>query len=149
MYVHIIGDGPFKNNLQCIVKKKEISKYFFFYGFLDEKKVANVFSRCDLGYAVFPDYADNHSLNAEPGKVKCYYIYKLPVVITNNIYLSKLIKKYNCGFVIRPNQRSINELLKKNLKSMCRKISLNINNFYQNECLATKHFDKFFEAKNF
>jgi hypothetical protein len=106
-------------------------------------------SIADYGYAVFSNFKGNHSLNAEPGKIKLYSIYKIPCIVTKNIYLSKLLKKYECGLIIKDNKhKTIANIIKKIIRNNYiykKKFRRNIKEFIKKECIADFHFENFFK----
>jgi glycosyltransferase involved in cell wall biosynthesis len=151
IHVHIIGDGPYLSVLKSNLVKRKVINFFTIHGYLDLNKTSKIISSADYGYAVFPSCKSNHSLNAEPGKIKMYYIFNIPCLISNNIYLSKLIKKYECGEVLNgTNPNLISSTLIKLIRYKLfynNKFKKNILNFRNNECIADVHFDKFFNEE--
>lgn len=148
IHIHIIGDGPYSNNLKKILIKNNLNSFFSIYGRLDFKKASKIIFAADYGYAIFPNFKGNHSLNAEPGKIKMYYIYNIPCIVSYNVYLSKMIKKYDAGLVIKKNTL---EEISSNLIKLVKyksyynnKFKNNVLNFKNSECISDVHFDKFF-----
>jgi glycosyltransferase involved in cell wall biosynthesis len=148
IHIHVIGDGPYLSGFKSNLIKKKITNFFSIHGYLDLSKTSKIISGADYGYAIFPSFKGNHSLNAEPGKIKMYYIFNKPCIISNNIYLSKLIKRYKSGIVLKKiNSNLISRKLMKLVKYRSfynNKFKKNILNFKNNECIADIHFDKFF-----
>jgi hypothetical protein len=77
-----------------------------------------------------------------------YYIYNLPCIVSHNVYLSKLIKKYDAGLVLRKNtlkEISSNLIGLVKYKSYYNdKFKNNVLNFKNNECISDVHFNNFF-----
>ena len=149
MYLDIIGNGPYYSNIKNMIASYQIEHLVNLHGFLEKEKAELIISNSLLGYALFPNDKDNHSLNAEPGKIKYYYILNKPVILSNNIDLSHKINDYGCGFIIEPKVDSLKNLLtllSKEIDSIKQK-ELNISNFISKECISDNHFDKFFEEK--
>jgi glycosyltransferase involved in cell wall biosynthesis len=148
IHIHVIGDGPYLSGFKSNLIKKKITNFFSIHGYLDLSKTSKIISGADYGYAIFPSFKGNHSLNAEPGKIKMYYIFNKPCIISNNIYLSKLIKRYKSGIVLKKiDSNLISRKLMKLVKYRSfynNKFKKNILNFKNNECVADIHFDKFF-----
>jgi len=148
IHIHIIGDGPYLSNFKNNLIKNNLQSFFSIYGRLDFNKVSKIIFASDYGYAIFPNFKGNHSLNGEPGKIKMYYIYNLPCIVSHNVYLSKLIKKYDAGLVLRKNtlkEISSNLIRLVKYKSYYNdKFKNNVLNFKNNECISDVHFNNFF-----
>ncbi len=149
IHIFIVGDGEYLNKVKNKIIINKLQSFFTICGFLNEKKLAKIMLIADYGYAVFSNFKGNHSLNAEPGKIKLYSIYNIPCIVTKNIYLSKLIKKYDCGLIIKDNnQKSISSIIKKIIRNnnfYKKKFSKNIKKFIKKECIADLHFENFFK----
>ena len=149
IHIYIVGEGEYLNEVKSKIILNKLQNFFTICGFLNNKKLIKIMSIADYGYAVFSNFKGNHSLNAEPGKIKLYSIYKIPCIVTKNIYLSKLLKKYECGLIIKDNKhKTIANIIKKIIRNNYiykKKFRRNIKEFIKKECIADFHFENFFK----
>src|SRR3989344_682092 len=105
--LEIIGGGKEKNNFKYLAHNLGISKNVIFHkwktkGWIkDRKKLEKVLSDGALGVATFnTDILDEKVRNSDPGKIKDYMLFGMPIITTNAISYSEEIIKNKCGFVV-------------------------------------------------
>lgn len=143
---HIIGDGPYANDIKDKVKALGLEKNFIFHGFVrQDKEVYNILSRCMAGLATWTGGEDDMSIYADPGKPKLYALLGLPIVITSAPYVSELIAQTGAGEVI--------EYKPDDFARAVKKIISDFKNYQQGlerfrpHCLAKKAFDEAFNIR--
>lgn len=113
----IIGTGEEENYLKSLVKSLGISKNVIFHGFVkDRADVEKILSDAGVGVATFnPKMPVDKAKNSDPGKIKDYMLFGMPVITTDTSYISKEIDKSECGIVVnyKPEEiaSSVNKLL--------------------------------------
>jgi glycosyltransferase involved in cell wall biosynthesis len=98
---NIIGEGPYRQELENTVWKYKVSGNVRFRGYIaDPLKVDRIVTGSALAVALYrPDR--NFVLYTEPGKVKHYLACGVPVVMTDISPLSRQIVKNRCGLISR------------------------------------------------
>jgi glycosyltransferase involved in cell wall biosynthesis len=99
----IIGRGPYKKDLEILVREKKLEKQVRFLGYIEDPKKAD--ERLAQGYIGVATYTPDNSMvrNTEPGKIKRYFACGLPVIITDTGPISELSTKAGCGISISYN----------------------------------------------
>lgn len=106
--LNIIGSGTYETRVRDIVKKKELENNVIFWGSVsDEAKVKEILSNCAIGVAPYVSSIDNYSRYTEPGKVKKYLSYGLPVVVTKVPQMAVEIESHRAGFAIEYNKEEL------------------------------------------
>lgn len=104
----LIGKGPYKKNLERLVKKHKLSKYVTFLGYIDDhKRVENIIAKASLAVALYDKMSDRFSYYADPGKIKNYLGAGVPVLMTDVPYVAKEIERNKCGFVVKYDKREV------------------------------------------
>lgn len=99
--VHVIGHGPYSDQLKDMVKERELDEHFIFHGFVrDDAQAYSILSRCIAGLATWTGDENDNSLYADPGKPKLYALLGLPTIITSAPYVSELVSETGAGEVI-------------------------------------------------
>ena len=122
--LEIIGGGKEKNNFKYLAHNLGISKNVIFHkwktkGWIkDRKKLEKVLSDGALGVATFnTDILDEKVRNSDPGKIKDYMLFGMPIITTNAISYSEEIIKNKCGFVVNYNVKELASAVINLLKS--------------------------------
>ncbi len=102
VHLEILGGGDQESFLKNMVKKLKIGKYVKFYGFIrDRKRLEGLLSDGALGIATFnTDILDDKVKNADPGKIKDYMLFGLPVITTDAVYYHQEITKKRIGIIV-------------------------------------------------
>lgn len=111
--LHVIGSGPEEKYIKEYVKQKRVENAIIFYGFEDDgEKIAEIFSHCHLGLALYPadPYGPNWYLAS--GKFRRYISQGLPVVVSTVPYFTKYIHDFNAGIIVDNNPVSVGSALK-------------------------------------
>lgn len=124
--LHIIGDGPFLNELR---EKTFNQNNVIIHGSLSDEKVIDLSKKCKYGLALY-DTNKDFMYYTEPAKVKYYLSLGLHVLTTNEAEISKDLLKLKFGSVLNPGENLtlfflslINNDIKLNLKSIKRYIN--------------------------
>lgn len=114
----IIGSGPsekeFTNRAKAI-KTKNVK--YNFYGLVSEKKFMQILSNSTIGVAPYSPDGGTVSKYTDPGKIKRYIEFNLPIITTDVIEFSSVIKKNKAGKIIEYGSRkdfvkAISEIIK-------------------------------------
>jgi len=110
--LEIVGDGYKLQYYKSLAKKLGVDKKVRFYGRVDD--VSAVFSKWDIGIALYEEDEMNLSYYCEPTKIKHYLSYGIPVITTRTTYFSDELASSHAGEVIDENV----EALKKSIKTI-------------------------------
>lgn len=144
--VHVVGHGPYANELIKMVNKSNLKQYFIFHGFIkNDYEAIDIISRCAIGVAPWTLEAYDNSLYADPGKPKYYAICGLPTIITKGPLIATEIKAKKAGIVINYTKEELVQAAIKILgnKEYLKKLRANALSF-ANCCLSEKIFDEAF-----
>jgi len=143
----IVGTGPYLNEFKELVVKLNLDQYFYFTGFLKLESLAKELSTVTFGITMFPNLKSNHSLSAEPGKIKLFYSLNTPIIISNNVLISKKIEEFKAGVIIEYNEDKLfKSIIKYQDDSKYEAICNNAKLFKKEECISDIHFDKAFKS---
>ena len=133
----IIGEGPESAALHKLAKDLKLTKHITFYGWVsDKKKLAKLLSDGAVGLAPFNTLIlDDQVRNADPGKLKDYMVWGMPVVVTDAISHSKQIENAKCGIIISYN--------KVELAAAVLKLMTNQNTLRRYRANAVKYMEQF------
>lgn len=98
--VTVIGDGPYRGQLETIVKSLGVTREVTFMGKIEDPIEADRrVALASLGIAM---YTPDHPMVrfTEPGKVKRYLANAVPVIMTDIGQAALEVKKWNCGLVV-------------------------------------------------
>lgn len=111
---HIIGTGNYKNELEKLVNLKRLNDYVIFHGIVSSQStLKEIFSRCSVGIALYAPNIGNLIQYTEPGKVKDYLSYGLPIIINPVPEIASEIKRLKAGLVIDFSESAIQSTLLK------------------------------------
>lgn len=111
--LRIVGTGPYEKILRDEVNKLGLEKIVRFYGYLEEgAKLDECLGTCAVGIAPFvPEYT--YSIYGDPGKIKTYLKYGLPVIMTNVSYMAEQIRYAGAGLIVKYDKQDLaNALLR-------------------------------------
>ena len=115
--LHIIGKGSYEFVLKDMVSSKKLDQYIKFYGFIEsERTLAEIFSRCTVGVATYILKKESFIQYVDPGKVKVYLSYGLPVIMTPASKIAKRIDKAEAGIIINYTKQELKQAIIKLLK---------------------------------
>lgn len=97
----VVGDGPYKREIESLVKKLKLEQDVKFYGLLHHDEGLEIISRCGIGVAPYEPSLDSVSIYADPMKPKDYLACALPVIITRVPKIAQKIQKEGAGIAIR------------------------------------------------
>lgn len=104
----IIGSGPYEKNIERKVLKLKLGNIVKFHGFINSDNQMNLLIQdAAICFCVWTNSKDDNSSLADPGKPKLYTSQNRPMIISNNVYISKFIKKFNAGLVTNPTKKEM------------------------------------------
>lgn len=117
--LEILGGGDEENNLKQLAHKLGISKNITFYGWIKDRAILDkLLSDGAVGIATFnTDILDEKIKNADPGKVKDYMLFGMPVITTGALSYSNQIMENKCGVVIPYKVEELSDTILKLLKN--------------------------------
>jgi glycosyltransferase involved in cell wall biosynthesis len=146
LHLAIIGSGPYRKELENLVKITKIGKSVNFYGRVEDPIEADkIISSAIIGFATYTP--DNKIVyTTEPGKVKKYLSLGVPVIMTEVGHSSKDVIKYKCGFVVDYDAKQISETIIKIIKNIpeiykYRKNAISYASKYQWDEIFTRAFE--------
>lgn len=98
--IEIIGSGPDENIFKNKVKKSSHIRYNF-YGFVSEEKIKDILYNCTIGIAPYMPSYNTSSKYTDPGKLKLYTEFNLPIITTDVVEISKELAGNGCGEIIK------------------------------------------------
>jgi glycosyltransferase involved in cell wall biosynthesis len=104
MFLHIVGEGQERNNLETLAEKLNITDFIKFYGVLYKENLLKIYQNSDV-FIITSEYESFSMVTTEA--MAC----GLPVIGTNVGFLPNLIKDGERGFLVELN--NINELKEK------------------------------------
>ncbi len=112
-HLDVVGDGYLLEHYKKLSKKLGVQNKVTFLGRQDD--ISQIFSKWDIGIALYENKKDNLSKYCEPTKIKDYLSFSLPVITTKTTYFSKEISASCAGIVIEEDitslSNAINEIM--------------------------------------
>lgn len=132
--LEIIGSGPDSGYFKQRAKKAKIKVNF--YGLVEENVFEKILSRCTIGIAPYVPDDSNVSHYGDPGKVKRYISFGLPVIITNVFEFSKELEENGAGVIVdyyKPEElvKGIKKIMKSYKKYSTNAVKLNKKYYYK------------------
>lgn len=95
VHITVVGDGRNKDNIQNIIKEKQLQSYFTFIGRVPFEEVKDYLSKGHFSYVSLIDESPfNLTL---PAKVQSYMAYGVPILACASGEIPNLIKSVKCG----------------------------------------------------
>src|SRR3989344_5745414 len=129
--IEIIGPGPNEQYFRDRAKSSCVP--YTFYGWVPEKKVEQILSRCTIGIAPYSPEESSVAYYGDPGKIKSYLSACLPIITTNVFDFSRELELSGAGIVIDYNNP-------KSLLKAIRDITDNYKRFTENVVKLNKRF---------
>lgn len=110
IHIKILGecDVSLYKEYQEIIKKLHIqSQVFFPNAFFSLDSLKRELSSCRIGVALYTTDINNPIHYTDPGKVKTYTQFGLPVIMSNTSAIAFYIKKYKVGMVIKRTPKAL------------------------------------------
>lgn len=96
----LMGQGKLKSDLQLRAKKEQLTNIIF-HDPVDKKRLSNLFASADLGLQILANIPEFY-YGTSPNKFFDYIAAGLPVLTNYPGWVADIIKEYNCGIVIPP-----------------------------------------------
>lgn len=133
----IIGDGPYRGQLEEQVKTAGLTKRVTFHGFVkDDRVVENMIAQAAVTLALYRKENDPFTYYADPGKIKIYLATGVPILLTDLPAISKRIADAQAGVVCEYDAHSVAQAIEKLLKDQKR-----LKTYRQNARAFAKQFD--------
>lgn len=115
-FINVLGicnDALFLNHMQ-LIKAYGIEKQVYFPNkFFLDWEIEKIASTCHVGVALYDIGKDTMTYYTEPGKVKVYTEYGLPIIMSNTSAIAPFIKQFHAGEIVDRNEKSVAEVIKK------------------------------------
>lgn len=105
--LEVMGTGAQKNEYEELAKSKGLEKRVDFLGYIKEEEVGRYVSRWQIGLAPYEPCEENCTQYAEPGKVKFYIQYGVPVIMTKITHVWEMINRDKAGVAVDYNSESL------------------------------------------
>ena len=121
--IKIVGycDDRLYKDFKKMIQKNNIGKQVYFPNtFLLDKELEILSKDCQVGIALYNTAKTGSTYYTDPGKVKTYAQFGLPIIMSDIPTVAKYIKKFRCGEIIGDDGRDLESTLvgmKKNYKS--------------------------------
>lgn len=109
--IGICRDELFTKYQALIEKHRLDDRVFFPNKFYSDTELMELAKTCHVGVAVYDVGPLNATFYTDPGKVKAYVEFGLPLVMTNTSAIALYIRRYHCGEVINSNENDLNSAL--------------------------------------
>ncbi|QQG40370.1 MAG: glycosyltransferase [Candidatus Levyibacteriota bacterium] len=110
----IIGmcDGDLDKKYNRIIKENGIENQVYFPNrFFSDKELEDVSKTCQVGIALYDITPTNGTYYTDPGKVKTYASFGLPIIMSDMSAIAPYIKRFNCGILIKKNDTELGDAL--------------------------------------
>jgi len=91
----VVGEGSAKDKLIKLSSYLRIQDRVVFTGWVDNRHVSSIIKSSDV--CIVPHYVTEHTDTTIPNKIFDYMLQRKPVVVTNSMSLSDIIKSSDCG----------------------------------------------------
>ena len=109
----IIGQGPYKKDLDVLIRRNNLKKHVLFLGYIEDPKKAD--GQLAKGYIGVATYTPDNVMvrSTEPGKIKRYFACGLPTIMTDTGEIAEISEKAGCGISIPYNSTMVaNEVIR-------------------------------------
>ncbi len=106
--IGICRDQLFKKYQALIGQYGIGDRVFFPNKFYSDTKLAELAKTCHVGVAVYDVGPLSATFYTDPGKVKAYIEFGLPLVMTNTSAIASYIHRYHCGEIINSDENDLN-----------------------------------------
>lgn len=97
----IIGDGPYRPELEKLTTKLNLNSRVSFAGYVeDHRDVENRIAKAGLAVALYNKADDDFTYYADPGKIRNYLGAGVPVLLTDVPYVAHEVEKRKCGKIV-------------------------------------------------
>ncbi|GAA5361900.1 glycosyltransferase family 4 protein [Streptococcus uberis] len=94
----IVGEGRYKEQLQKIIKHKNVESNFEFISKQKPEKIPEILAECDIAFVSF---ADNELFNKTiPAKLQSYMACGMPILASAKGEVKKIVNDANCGICV-------------------------------------------------
>lgn len=136
--INICGDGPQLTELKAKIEK--LSNVCTL-GWLGKEKLNYVLKNSELGLAPYKNTFDFQM--SVSNKFAEYISYGLPIILTSEGYMKKLLEKYECGFSTQDMTAMCEWIIAlKNNPEEYQRMSSNAMNLYEKEFIAEKIYEE-------
>lgn len=116
IHLSIIGICPdnLYRKFMSLVRTYRIEKQVFFpNSFYNDEELLDIARSCHIGVALYDPSPLSSTYYTDPGKVKAYAEYRLPIIMSDTSNITEYIRKYRAGEIIELNQTSLYDAIMK------------------------------------
>jgi hypothetical protein len=97
-----ISENIYYRKLKTIISRYSLEKRVWFPNtFITEKRLQREFEDCLIGLALYKSGNTQFTWYADPGKIKTYLEFGLPVIMTDSSSIAKDIISFHCGEIVK------------------------------------------------
>jgi glycosyltransferase involved in cell wall biosynthesis len=116
--VKLIGicEGNYYEKLKKLIKRYSIEKRVWFPNeFIPERQLKKELENCLIGLALYRTDKTQFTWYTDPGKIKTYLEFGLPVIMTDTSLITKDIVNFHCGEIMK--KRTLDDYINKVIKN--------------------------------
>lgn len=111
-HLHVVGSGPYRQEFEKRIQDQAVENFITFHGFISGKKeLDEIFARVVLGLALYAPEKDTATSFTDPGKIKDYLSYGLPILTTRVPQIATEIEELSAGWVIEYEAQALEQKL--------------------------------------
>lgn len=118
----LMGYGKLKEKI--LIYQKKYSNIFY-HPAVNMHKILKYTSSADIGLSLIKNSSLSYNFSM-PNKLFEYLLSGLPVVVSNLFEMKKFVKKYKCGWVVKPQQIRIKKIIQNINKGKLKKVKINL-----------------------
>ena len=108
IFLTIIGKGKLENHLKNLTKKLKMERHIKFTDYVESFwDLTDILSSCSIGLAPYKPFPKSYSYYSDPSKIKLYMACGLPVITTDVVTMTDLIKQTKSGKIIKYTEQSL------------------------------------------
>jgi hypothetical protein len=111
--IGICPDHLYKKFMAMIAKYHIETQVFFPNRFYDDAALLRVAQKCHIGVALYDPSPLSSTYYTDPGKVKAYLEYRLPVIMSDTSQAPTYLRQYHAGEVIPLGERELYSAIEK------------------------------------
>lgn len=110
--LQVVGGGPDESIFRSKVKEMGLDNFVNFYGFVSlQSQLDEILGRAVLGLALYVPEQETATFFTDPGKIKDYLSYGLPILTTRVPQIASEIEQLEAGWVVNYNAPDLEEIL--------------------------------------
>lgn len=111
-HLHVVGSGPYREEFEKKIGERGVGRFVTFHGFVGQKSGLDaIFEQAVLGLALYAPEKDVATSFTDPGKIKDYLSYGLPILTTAVPQIASELGATGAGWVIEYDADNLSEKL--------------------------------------